>query len=140
MELPDNTSGWKAEWFHIENQKLELPMCTGHGPAKVSEWDMQLTSREVEDLEGLLTDLKTLKLAGLTGGAVVISFSRRLIQPIKDRVHPAYEYWGQTDPTREANQKVSKEEMVTRVTQLFSGVIRNKTCRRRTRWFVQPIR
>jgi hypothetical protein len=34
-----------------------------------------------------------------------------MIQPIKDRVHPAYECVDQTDPTHEVNRKVSKEEM-----------------------------
>ena len=76
----------------------------------------------------MLADLTTLKEAGLTGGAVAINFSRRLIQPIKDRIHPAYEYWGFSDPTREVNWKVPKEEMVARVMRLFCGTIRNKTC------------
>jgi hypothetical protein len=38
-----------------------------------------------------------------------------MIQLIKDWVRPAYEYWGQSDPTREVNRKVSKEEMAARV-------------------------
>jgi hypothetical protein len=38
-----------------------------------------------------------------------------MIQPIKDQVHPAYEYYGQPDPMREVNRKVSKEEMAARV-------------------------
>jgi hypothetical protein len=38
-----------------------------------------------------------------------------MIQPIKDRVHPAYEYCGQSDTTREMNHKVSREEMAARV-------------------------
>ena len=59
---------------------------------------------------------------------MAINFSRRLIQPIKDRIHPVYEYWGFSDPTREVNRKVPKEEMVTRVTRLYCGTIRNKTC------------
>jgi hypothetical protein len=46
-----------------------------------------------------LDDLEQLKVEGLTGGAVAISFSRRLIQPIQDRAHPTFEYWGQSDPT-----------------------------------------
>ena len=75
MVLPDSTSGWKSEWFYIGNQKLKLPKRTGHGPVKVSEWDMQLTSREEEEISNLITDLETLKSAGLTGGAVAISFS-----------------------------------------------------------------
>ena len=43
---------------------------------------------------------------------MAINFSRRLIQPIKDQIHPAYEYWGFSNPTREVNRKVPKEEMV----------------------------
>jgi hypothetical protein len=82
----------------------------------------------MEDLKGLLDILTDLKKAGLTGGAVAMSFSRRLIQPIKDQVHLSYKYWGQSDPTREANRKVSNNEMVARITQLYTGRIRNKRC------------
>jgi hypothetical protein len=38
-----------------------------------------------------------------------------MIQLIKDRVHPGYEYVGQSDPTHKVNCKVSKEEMAARV-------------------------
>jgi hypothetical protein len=51
-----------------------------------------------------------------------------MIQPIKDRVHPAYEYWGQSDPTREINRKVSKEKMAARVSQMYSGKVKVKKC------------
>jgi hypothetical protein len=89
-------------------------------------------SRETNALKPLLEDLERLK-EGLIGGAVVISFvvisfSQRLLQPIQDLVHPTYEYWGQSDPTRVARCKVSKEEMVARVKGLFAGRIRNRTC------------
>jgi hypothetical protein len=59
---------------------------------------------------------------------VARSFCRQMIQPIKDRVHPAYEYCGQSDPTREVNCKVSKEEMVARVSQIYSGRVKMKKC------------
>lgn len=58
------------------------------------KWTNQLTSRVTDELRPLLEDLERLKIEGLTGGAVVISFNRRLLQPIQDRVHPSYEYWG----------------------------------------------
>jgi hypothetical protein len=51
-----------------------------------------------------------------SGGGKVILLAD--IQPIKDRVHPAYEYCGQSDPTREVNRKVSREEMAARVSQI----------------------
>jgi hypothetical protein len=59
---------------------------------------------------------------------VAISFSRRLLQPIQDRVNPTYEYWGQSDPTRVVRRKVSKEEMVARMKNIFIGCIYNRKC------------
>jgi hypothetical protein len=64
------------------------------------------------------------------GAAVVRSFCRRMIQPIKDRVHPVYEYYGQSDPTGEVNRKVSKEKMVARVSQMYFGKVKVKECPR----------
>jgi hypothetical protein len=69
-----------------------------------------------------------LKKQGLTGAAVARSFCRQMIQPIKDRVHPAYEYWGQSDPTRKVNRKVSKEEMAARISQMYSGKVKVEKC------------
>jgi hypothetical protein len=69
-----------------------------------------------------------MKRLGVTGAAVARSFRRRMIQLIKDRVHPAYEYWGQSDPTCEVNRKVSKEEMAARVSQMYSGKVKVKNC------------
>jgi hypothetical protein len=73
----------------------------------------------------LVSDMKK---RGVTGAAVARSYCRRMIQPIKDRVHPAYEYCGQSDPTREVNRKVSKEEMAGRVSQMYSGKVKVKKC------------
>jgi hypothetical protein len=75
----------------------------------------------------LVSDMKT---RGVTGVAVARSFCRRMIQPIKDRVHPAYKYCGQSNPTREVNLKVSKEEMVARVSKIYSGKVKVKKCPR----------
>jgi hypothetical protein len=73
----------------------------------------------------LLDDLEKLKAEGLTGGAVAISFSRRLIQPIQDRFHSAFEYWGQSDPTWVVKRKVFNGEMVAQVKNIFSECVRN---------------
>jgi ribosomal protein L23 len=51
-----------------------------------------------------------------------------MIQLIKDRVYSAYEYWGQSDPTREVNRKVSKEEMAARVSQMYSWKVKVRKC------------
>jgi hypothetical protein len=84
-------------------------------------------SRDIKDLKEILELVRDLKKRG-DGG-----FSRQvvlpwLIQPFKDRVDPAYEYWGQSDPTRELNGKVSKEDMAARVSQTYYGKVKIKKC------------
>jgi hypothetical protein len=95
---------------------------------KISEWDLRLSSHDADNLKEVLELVKDLKNRGVIGASVARSFCWRLIQPIKDRVHPAYEYWGQSDPTREVNRKVSKEEMAARVSQIYSGKVKIKKC------------
>jgi hypothetical protein len=107
-DLPDNTAGWRSEWFYIADQIPSLPHRTGHKLAKISEWDLGLPTRDLEDLKGVLEIVSDMKERGVTGAEVARSFCRRMIQLIKDRVHPAYEYYGQSDPIREVNCKVSK--------------------------------
>jgi hypothetical protein len=124
--LPDNNSGWRSKWFYIVDQLPGLPRWSGHKPVKISEWDLGLSSRDTEDLKEILALVKDLKNRGVTGASVARSFCRRLIQVIKDRVHPAYEYWGQSDSTREVNCKVSKEEMAARLSQIYSGKVKIK--------------
>jgi hypothetical protein len=97
---------------------------------KISEWDIGLSTHELEDLKGVLELVGDVKRRGVTGAAVARSFCWRMIQPIKDRVHPAYEYCGQSDPTRKVNRKVSKEEMAAQVPQMYSGKVKVKKCPR----------
>jgi hypothetical protein len=108
-DLPDNTAGWMSEWFYIADQLPALPRRSGHKPVKISEWDLGVSSHEADDIKEVLELVKDLKNRRVTGGSIVRSFCRRLIQPIKDRVHLAYEYWVQSNPTHEVNRKVSKE-------------------------------
>jgi hypothetical protein len=79
-------------------------------------------------LQPLLVDLEQVKAEGLTGAAVAISFCHLLIQPLQDRAHPTFEYWGQSDPTRVTQRKVSKAEMMARAKNIFGGWIRNWEC------------
>jgi hypothetical protein len=95
---------------------------------KMNKWDIGLSSPDLDDLKGVLELVNDMKKRGVTGAAVASSFCQQMIQPIQDRVHPAYEYWGQSDPTREVYRKVSKEEMSARVSQMYSGKVKVKKC------------
>jgi hypothetical protein len=91
LVLPDNTTSWKQGWFYLDNPTPMHLDRSGRAPVPFPEWTNQLTSWETEELRPQLEDLERLKMEGLTIGAVAISFNRRLIQPIQDWVHPAYE-------------------------------------------------
>jgi hypothetical protein len=127
-DLPDNTTGWRSEWFYIADQLPGLRRRNGHKPVKINKWDLGFSLRSLGELEPVLELVNELKKQGVRGAVVARSFCRRMIQPIKDRVHPTYEYWGQSDPTREVNRKVSKEEMAARVSQMYSGKVKVKKC------------
>jgi hypothetical protein len=73
-DLPDNTVGWRSEWFYIADQIPGLPRRTGHRPVKISEWDLGLQTRDLEDLKGVLELVSDLKKRGVTGAAVARSF------------------------------------------------------------------
>jgi hypothetical protein len=63
-DLRDNTSGWRSEWFYFVDQLPRLPHRTGHKPVKISEWDLGLSSRDAEDLKGVLELVSNLKKWG----------------------------------------------------------------------------
>ena len=79
-------------------------------------------------MERLLEEIAGLLEQGLTRAAVAISFCRRLTQPIQERVHPSFEYWGHRDPTRGHERKVPRYEIANRVTRIMAGEIRDKGC------------
>jgi hypothetical protein len=72
-DLPDNTAG---------PQIPGLPRRTGHKPAKINEWDLGLSSRDLKELEPVLGLIGELKKQGVTGAAVARSFCRWMIQLI----------------------------------------------------------
>jgi hypothetical protein len=101
---------------------------TGFRKVVGPEWTNQLATLGTQEHKPLLDDLEQLKAEGLTGAAVAISFCLHLIQPLQDRAHPTFEYWGQSNPTRVAQRKVSKVDMIAHAKNIFGGRIHNKEC------------
>ena len=75
----------------------------------------------------LLKEIANLSVQKLTGAAVALSFCKQLMQPIQERVHPAFEYWGHRDPTR-VHRKVPREEIANQVVRIMAGQIPDKGC------------
>ena len=76
----------------------------------------------------LFNEIASLSTHGLIGTVVALSFSKRLVQPIQDRVHPDFENWGRQDPTQGQNQKVPQDEAANWVARMMQGPICDRGC------------
>jgi hypothetical protein len=61
---------------------------------------------EVAETNILLAGVAGLKDRGMIVEVVVIDFVSKNIQPLKDRVHPAYLYTGVRDPSRVTDKHI----------------------------------
>ncbi|RLN36426.1 hypothetical protein C2845_PM03G29490 [Panicum miliaceum] len=124
----DSNKRWAEEWFVVANPAPGLRPRTGLPPVLNARWEEKPTKEEMVEVEVLLAELQKLKAEQWTGAAVVLSFAKRLTQPIQERVHPGYEYSGRMDPTHGQNCKVSCSEAHRWVTLIVSGEVRDKGC------------
>ena len=69
---------------------------------------------QVREFLSLIQGVKT------NGGLVVASFIVRRVQPCKQRAHPAFEFKGETDGTRERPKMLSRDVVEERATELFT--------------------
>jgi hypothetical protein len=60
----------------------------------------------------LLAEICSLKDKGLTAEAMVADFVFKNIQPLKDRVYPAYMHTEVNDPTRVTNRQIPNEDLL----------------------------
>ena len=125
--LPDNNRGWHSEWFYIENHGSSLPSRSGRQPdSKLPSWEEGPTVEEQAEVDTLLEEIANLKERGLTADAVVIDFMYRCIQPLKDRIYPAYLYVGASDPTRETARSMTEDDVKARVELMLRGEAHNE--------------
>ena len=84
----------------VSNPAPCLPARTGRALEYRACWEELPTEEEMVQVTLLLDEITGLSAQGLTGTTVVLSFSKRLVQPVQDRVQPGFEYWGHQDSTR----------------------------------------
>ena len=92
FELRDTNKGWVREWFMVSNPAPCLLARTGRAPEYKACCEEPPTIREMAQVEHLPKETADLLAQGLTGAAVAISICRRLMQPIQEGVHTAFEY------------------------------------------------
>jgi hypothetical protein len=100
IPLKDSIEGWRLEWFTMENHNKSLPPRSGRqSDVHTPNWVEYPTYSEAAEAKVLLAEICSLKNRGLTTEAMVVDFVFKNIQPLKDRVYPAYLYTGINDST-----------------------------------------
>jgi hypothetical protein len=126
IPLKDNIKGWRLEWFIMENPCKSLPPRSGRQPnVRTPSWIESPTSSEITEAKVLLAEICSLKDGGLTAEAVVADFVFKNIQPLKDRVYPAYLYSGVNDSTRVMNRRIPTEDLLSRFDMILRGRVSN---------------
>lgn len=135
--LKDTNKGWHAEWFVMVNHHDSIPSPSGQKPdLETKAWEEAPTEEEMVEVNALLKEIQALKDKGLTAHAVVIDFVFHNIQPLKERMYPAYYYTGLKDPTRETDRDFSEDEVRARVQSILKGAVYNEgSPRAYSAWF-----
>jgi hypothetical protein len=73
----------------------------------------------------LLAKIANLKDRGLIAEAFVINFVFKNIQPLKDKLHPAYLYTSVGNPSRVTNKRFTEEDILIQAELMLRGAIVN---------------
>ena len=121
LKLATSLKGWHKRWFYIANPAPSLPSYRGLRPLVRDCWNSSPSPREMGQVNDLLEMIEVKKRQGVSGLGVVTNFIYRRVNPIKERVHPAYEFTGLGDPTRESDARWELDALSDRLRSLFAS-------------------
>jgi hypothetical protein len=90
-KFPSNLPGWKNHWFYIENHAPHLPTKSNRPPVVRSEWNLEPSGGEMDQVKELLDVIEAQKKEGVTGASVMFAFYKRRVQPIQQRHRLGFE-------------------------------------------------
>jgi hypothetical protein len=126
IPLKDSIKGWHIEWFIMENHCKSLPPRPRRQPdVRTPSWVESPTFSEITEAKALLAEICLLKDGGLTTEVVVADFVFKNIQPLKDRIYPAYLYSGVNDSTRVTNRRIPNEDLLSRLNMILRVRVSN---------------
>jgi hypothetical protein len=111
--------------YRGESREFPPPRSRRQPYVRTPSWTESPTDLEVAEAGALLAKVGLFKERGLTIEAVVADFVFKNIQPLKDRVYPAYLYRGLADSTRVTNRKISAVDLVSRLEMILRGKVSN---------------
>jgi len=105
--LKSSLKGWHPQWFYVANHEPSLPPFHGSSSPSMDTWKAEPSDAKINDVLELTKKIKHLSLLGLTGVGVTASWLSRRVIPLKQQMHPSWEYSGTTDPTQETAEGIT---------------------------------
>jgi hypothetical protein len=121
IPMKSTQKGYKDYWFYCHNHPPCLPPFTGLRPVPNDQWLSHPDANEEDQIAELMSLIVSLKRRGLTGAYIASDWLAKRLQPLKLRVHPAYEYSGSLDPTRESDVDLPAATSITVMNSLFEN-------------------
>ena len=114
-----NTSlkGWNARWFYMKQSHPAIRCDVDQIPENQRSWSKKPTSADMEQVKELLELIKGMKMNGVV---LAVSFIVCRVQPYKERAHLGFDFKGDTDGTQERMERLTKEVVLCRATELFA--------------------
>jgi hypothetical protein len=122
MRLIPSNKGWHPLWFYCKNPLPALPSFTGRAPSPIPEWNYFPSAEEQLEVDRLVVGIKDLANRRLTACIVMDDFLRHRVQPLKQQSHPAWEYSGDEDLTREAFADFPEDDLSHLLNTCFSDL------------------
>jgi hypothetical protein len=86
-------------------------------PMSNAKWSERPSVNGVEQVKELFALINQRRLDGVI---LATNFTFRRVQPSKERAHPRYEFWGETDGTHEVPEEISRDEVKQRISMMFN--------------------
>jgi hypothetical protein len=127
FKMLEYVQGWRKKWFYIHDepgasQQFGLPEFSAEEVVtKKRSWRHELSTTEAAEADRLMARVLELqKTVGkeVAGVQIISTFIRRRVQPLQARAHAMWQYTGAADPTRVHKEKLSTNELETRIRSL----------------------
>ena len=88
-------------------------------PVSNVKWSERPSTNGMEQVTELLALIDQRRLDGVI---MATNFTFWWVQPNKERAHPRYEFWGETDVTHEVPEEISRDEAKWCISMMFNLV------------------
>jgi hypothetical protein len=113
--------GWHKSWLCCENHEPNLPSFVGRLPEFNGTYSEELIAAKLPIVAAHANRVSDMKRHDLTGVCVAANWLAYWVTPLRKHVHPAWEYSGLQDPTRETSNNLGVRKVVKLLQETFTN-------------------